>query len=38
VEALVHATEIRPDRYTILGENGLTEDAARALAKKTGVI
>lgn len=38
VEALVRATEIRPDRYTILGENGLTEDAARALAKKTGVI
>ncbi|MDG6229729.1 MAG: NAD(P)-dependent glycerol-1-phosphate dehydrogenase [Candidatus Thermoplasmatota archaeon] len=38
VEALVHATEIRPDRYTILGENGLTENAARALAKKTGVI
>ncbi|MFH1013236.1 MAG: NAD(P)-dependent glycerol-1-phosphate dehydrogenase [Thermoplasmatota archaeon] len=38
IEALVRSTEIRPDRYTILGENGLTEDAARALAKKTGVI
>jgi glycerol-1-phosphate dehydrogenase [NAD(P)+] len=38
VEALVRATEIRPDRYTILGENGLTEEAAKALAKTTGVI
>ena len=38
IEALVRATEIRPDRYTILGEHGLTEEAARALAKKTGVI
>jgi glycerol-1-phosphate dehydrogenase [NAD(P)+] len=38
VEALVRATEIRPERYTILGENGLTEDAAKALAKNTGVI
>ena len=38
VEALVRATEIRPDRYTILGEQGLTEEAARALAKNTGVI
>ncbi|MEF8880145.1 MAG: NAD(P)-dependent glycerol-1-phosphate dehydrogenase, partial [Candidatus Thermoplasmatota archaeon] len=38
VEALVRAQEIRPERYTILGEEGLTEDAARKLAKKTGVI
>ena len=38
IEALVRATEIRPDRYTILGENGLTVEAARTLAKKTGVI
>lgn len=38
VEALVRAQEIRPERYTILGENGLTEDAAKNLAKKTGVI
>ena len=38
VEALVRSTEIRPDRYTILGERGLTEEAARALAKNTGVI
>jgi glycerol-1-phosphate dehydrogenase [NAD(P)+] len=38
IEALVKATEIRPDRYTILGENGLTPEAAKALAKKTKVI
>ena len=38
IEALVRATEIRPDRYTILGENGLTKEAALTLAKKTGVI
>ncbi|MDG6219199.1 MAG: NAD(P)-dependent glycerol-1-phosphate dehydrogenase [Candidatus Thermoplasmatota archaeon] len=38
IEALVRSTEIRPDRYTILGEHGLTKEAARTLAKKTGVI
>jgi glycerol-1-phosphate dehydrogenase [NAD(P)+] len=38
VEALVRAQEIRPERYTILGETGLTEDAAKKLAKITGVI
>jgi len=38
VEALVRAQEIRPERYTILGETGLTEDAAKKLAKTTGVI
>ena len=38
VEALVRAHEIRPERYTILGETGLTEDAAKKLAKITGVI
>jgi len=38
VEALVKAQEIRPERYTILGENGLTDDAAKKLAKITGVI
>ena len=38
VEALVRAQEIRPERYTILGENGLTEDAAKKVAKTTGVI
>ena len=38
VEALVKAHEIRPERYTILGETGLTQDAAKRLAKITGVI
>jgi len=38
VEALVRAQEIRPERYTILGETGLTQDAAKRLAKITGVI
>jgi glycerol-1-phosphate dehydrogenase [NAD(P)+] len=38
IEALVKAQEIRPERYTILGENGLTEDAAKKIAKITGVI
>ncbi|MFH1101712.1 MAG: NAD(P)-dependent glycerol-1-phosphate dehydrogenase [Methanobacteriota archaeon] len=38
IEALIHAQEIRPDRYTILGEQGLTIDAAKKLAKITGVI
>ncbi len=38
IEALVRAQEIRPERYTILGETGLTEDAAKRVAKTTGVI
>jgi glycerol-1-phosphate dehydrogenase [NAD(P)+] len=38
IEALIRAHEIRPERYTILGETGLTEDAAKKLAKTTGVI
>jgi glycerol-1-phosphate dehydrogenase [NAD(P)+] len=38
VEALVKSHEIRPERYTILGETGLTEDAAKKVAKITGVI
>lgn len=38
VEALVNAQEIRQERYTILGETGLTKDAAQKLAKTTGVI
>ena len=38
IEALVRAQEIRPGRYTILGEQGLTEEAAKKLAKKTGVV
>ncbi len=38
IEALDRAQEIRPERYTILGEKGLTLDAAKKLAKTTGVI
>jgi glycerol-1-phosphate dehydrogenase [NAD(P)+] len=34
----MRAHEIRPERYTILGETGLTMDAAKKLAKTTGVI
>ena len=37
VDALVKAHSIRPDRYTILGD-GLTKEAAKNIAKKTGVI
>jgi len=37
-EALVHAHEIRKDRYTILGDRGLAPDAAERLAKITNVI
>jgi glycerol-1-phosphate dehydrogenase [NAD(P)+] len=38
IEALDRAQEIRPERYTILGEQGLTKEAAKKLAKTTGVI
>lgn len=38
VRALVLANSIRPERYTILGDNGLTRDAAERLATVTGVI
>ncbi len=38
VKALTIAHRIRPERYTILGENGLTPEAAWRLAKETGVI
>jgi glycerol-1-phosphate dehydrogenase [NAD(P)+] len=37
-EALVHAHELRKDRYTILGDRGLTPDAAERLARITKVI
>ncbi|HDO19764.1 MAG TPA: iron-containing alcohol dehydrogenase, partial [Thermoplasmatales archaeon] len=38
IQALVEAHSIRPDRYTILGDGGLTKEAAKNIAKKTGVI
>ncbi len=37
VKALVLAHSLRPDRYTILGDNGLSRDAAERLASVTGV-
>ncbi|MGI0053153.1 MAG: NAD(P)-dependent glycerol-1-phosphate dehydrogenase [Thermoplasmata archaeon] len=38
VRALVQAHTLRPERYTILGDNGLSGDAAERLASVTGVI
>ncbi|MEM0014153.1 MAG: NAD(P)-dependent glycerol-1-phosphate dehydrogenase [Zestosphaera sp.] len=38
INALSIAHKIRPDRYTILGESGLTYEAAERLARVTGVI
>jgi glycerol-1-phosphate dehydrogenase [NAD(P)+] len=38
VNALVLAHSIRPERYTILGDNGLTREAAERLATVTGVV
>ena len=38
VEALTIAHTIRPERYTILGTDGLTREAAEKAAKITGVI
>ncbi len=38
IEALVHAPEIRPGRYTILGNRKMNRDAAKEAAKETGVI
>ncbi len=38
IEALTIAHKIRPERYTILGETGLTRKAAEQLARITGVI
>jgi glycerol-1-phosphate dehydrogenase [NAD(P)+] len=38
IEALTIAHRIRPERYTILGETGLTWEAAEKLARETMVI
>jgi glycerol-1-phosphate dehydrogenase [NAD(P)+] len=38
LKALTMAHAIRPERYTILGESGLTKDAALKVAATTGVI
>ncbi|MCJ2530832.1 MAG: NAD(P)-dependent glycerol-1-phosphate dehydrogenase [Candidatus Thermoplasmatota archaeon] len=36
--ALIHAHEVKPDRYTILGDKGLSPEAAKRVATLTGVI
>jgi len=38
IEALTRAHSMRPERYTILGESGLTKEAAHRVASVTGVI
>jgi glycerol-1-phosphate dehydrogenase [NAD(P)+] len=38
IEALTTCHTLRPERYTILGESGLTKQAAQDLAKATGVL
>ena len=38
VKALTMAHSLRPERYTILGETGVTEGAADKVARATGVI
>ncbi len=38
IKALTIANKIRPKRYTILGDKGITRKAAEELARKTGVI
>lgn len=38
IEALTTCHTLRPERYTILGESGLTEGAALKLCKATGVL
>ena len=38
VKALTMAHSLRPERYTILGETGVTEAAAEKVARATGVI
>jgi len=38
VDALVHAHEVNKERYTILGDEGLTAEAAERLAHITKVL
>ncbi|NNN17013.1 MAG: NAD(P)-dependent glycerol-1-phosphate dehydrogenase [Thermoplasmata archaeon] len=38
IDALVAAHTVRPERYTILGDSGLTREAAERLATVTGVV
>ncbi|HUR25077.1 MAG TPA: NAD(P)-dependent glycerol-1-phosphate dehydrogenase [Candidatus Thermoplasmatota archaeon] len=38
IEALTTCHAIRPERYTILGESGITKEAAQSVCKATGVL
>ncbi len=38
IHAMSHATDIRQDRFTILGDNGITPEVAETAARATGVI
>jgi len=38
LEAFTSAHEVRPERYTILGSDGVTREAAKRVASETGVI
>ncbi len=38
IEALTVCHTLRPERYTILGESGLTQEAAERVCKETGVL
>jgi glycerol-1-phosphate dehydrogenase [NAD(P)+] len=38
VQALTMAHSLRPERYTILGDRGLSQDSAEKVAGLTGVI
>ncbi len=38
VDAMAHAHEIRSDRFTILGEGGISEEVAEKVAHDTGII
>ena len=38
VDCMIHAHEIRSDRFTILGDKGISEDVAETVAQATGVI
>ena len=38
IQALMHAPEIRPNRYTILGNRRMNREAAEEAAKETGII
>ncbi len=38
IDAMIHAHEIRSDRFTILGATGISKEVAETVAKNTGVI